>query len=44
MADARLADSMAGQGSFGIADLLMQQFKAVIRGANAPAAVPGDGQ
>jgi peptidoglycan hydrolase FlgJ len=27
MADARLADSMAGQGSFGIADLLMQQFK-----------------
>jgi flagellar protein FlgJ len=44
MADARLADSMAGQGSFGIADLLMQQFKAVVRGADAPAATPGDRQ
>lgn len=26
MADANLADSMAAQGSFGVADLLMQQF------------------
>ena len=26
MADANLADSMSDQGSFGIADLLMQQF------------------
>lgn len=26
MADARLADDMAQQGSFGIAELLMQQF------------------
>ncbi len=26
MADANLADSMADQGSFGIADLLLQQF------------------
>lgn len=26
MADANLADSMAGQGSFGIAELLLQQF------------------
>jgi Rod binding domain-containing protein len=26
MADANLADSMADQNSFGIADLLMQQF------------------
>lgn len=26
MADANLADTMAAQGSFGIADLLMQQF------------------
>lgn len=36
MADSRLADSMAGQGSFGIADLLMQQFKAVIRSTDKP--------
>ena len=27
LADARLADSMASQGSFGIAELLTQQFK-----------------
>lgn len=26
MADAQLADSMSAQGSFGIADLLLQQF------------------
>ena len=31
LADARLADSMASQGSFGIADLLLQQFKAVLK-------------
>jgi flagellar protein FlgJ len=27
LADGRLADNMADQGSFGIAELLMQQFK-----------------
>jgi flagellar protein FlgJ len=27
LADGKLADNMADQGSFGIADLLMQQFK-----------------
>ena len=26
LADGKLADNMAGQGSFGIADLLLQQF------------------
>ena len=34
MADAQLADNMAEQGSFGIADLLLQQF----RGRLAPSA------
>lgn len=38
IADANLADSMADQGSFGIADLLMQQFKAVLRRIDQPAA------
>lgn len=37
MADSRLADSMAEQRSFGIADLLLQQFNAVIRRAEGPA-------
>jgi flagellar protein FlgJ len=31
MADSRLADSMAGQGSFGIAELLLKQFGAAAR-------------
>lgn len=38
MADARMADSMAGKGSFGIADLLVQQFRAVMNPAARPAA------
>ena len=40
MADARLADNMAGQGSFGIADLLLQQFRAVMRPPATPV-MPG---
>jgi peptidoglycan hydrolase FlgJ len=40
MADARLADTMAGQGSFGIADLLLQQFRAVLRPAGTAPAAP----
>jgi len=39
MADARLADSMARQGSFGIADLLFRQFE---RTLGAGATGPGD--
>ena len=31
MRQAKLADNMAQQGSFGIADLLLQQMRAVIR-------------
>jgi len=31
IADSKLADNMAQQGSFGIADLLLQQMRAVIR-------------
>lgn len=31
IADSNLADNMAQQGSFGIADLLLQQMRAVIR-------------
>jgi flagellar protein FlgJ len=37
LADGKLADNMAGQGSFGIADLLLQQFGAVARQATTPA-------
>ncbi|HEY0114452.1 MAG TPA: rod-binding protein [Allosphingosinicella sp.] len=40
MADGQLADSMAGQGSFGIADLLLQQFGRNPRQAGSPAAAP----
>jgi peptidoglycan hydrolase FlgJ len=40
MADARLADNMADQGSFGIADLLLQQFRAVLRPAGPAPATP----
>lgn len=36
IADSNLADSMAGQGSFGIADLLLQQMRAVIRRVDGP--------
>jgi flagellar protein FlgJ len=46
MADARLADTMAQQGSFGIAELLIQQFErtaAATNGANGPAGSPGTG-
>lgn len=39
MADARMADGMANQGSFGIADLLLQQFRAVMNPAQ-PAGQP----
>ena len=31
IADSKLADNMAQQGSFGIADLLLQQMRSVIR-------------
>jgi flagellar protein FlgJ len=37
LADGKLADNMADQGSFGIADLLLQQFGAVARQATSPA-------
>jgi flagellar protein FlgJ len=37
LADGKLADNMAGQGSFGIADLLLQQFGAVASQAATPA-------
>lgn len=37
IADSNLADSMAQQGSFGIADLLLQQMRAVIRRIDGPA-------
>jgi flagellar protein FlgJ len=37
LADGKLADNMADQGSFGIADLLLQQFGAVARQATTPA-------
>ncbi len=44
LADARLADSMADQGSFGIAELLLQQFGAAERlgAAEAASEAPGD--
>jgi len=38
IADSNLADNMAQQGSFGIADLLLQQMRAVIRRIDGPAA------
>ena len=37
LADGKLADNMADQRSFGIADLLLQQFGAVARQATSPA-------
>ncbi len=37
IADSNLADNMAQQGSFGIADLLLQQMRAVIRRVDGPA-------
>lgn len=41
MADARLADDMAARGSFGIAELLLQQFG---RGGGSAATSDGDTQ
>ncbi|WP_243406139.1 rod-binding protein [Sphingosinicella sp. YJ22] len=40
MADARLADDMAARGSFGIAELLLQQFG---RGGTSPDGGTNDG-
>lgn len=37
IADSNLADNMAKQGSFGIADLLLQQMRAVMRRIDGPA-------
>ena len=41
IADSNLADNMAQQGSFGIADLLLQQMRAVIRRVDGPAGAAG---
>ena len=46
MADGRLADSMAGQGSFGIAEMLLKQFGAAAKLAapEAPQAAADTGR